>query len=167
MSFDVGKTLQCNHVDYDGTYWGTPEKLSGCPKCRGTSKYYDLAWDIGGGEALQVSTLDLLQELTLKATLTQVGSNKFHPNYGTSLVNSIANLSTVESVARTAELEIGRALGQLYLRQQEQLRMGQPMDVDELIYQVDKLDLKIVDERTLRIDVTITTEGGKETTVVI
>ena len=167
MSFDIGKTLQCNHVDYDGTYWGTPEKLNGCPKCRGTGKYYDLVWDIGGGEAVQVSELDLLQELTLKAVLTSIGSNKFHPNYGTSLVESIANLVTVESVARTAEQEIGRALGQLYLRQQEQLRLGQPMDVDELIYQVDKLDLRIVNEMTLNIDVTITTEGGREVAVTI
>jgi hypothetical protein len=41
------------------------------------------------------------------------------------------------------------------------------MDVDELIYQVDKLDLRIVNEMTLNIDVTITTEGGREVAVTI
>lgn len=165
MSFDIGKTIACNHVDNFGYYWGSPDEVEGCPKCRGANEYYDLAWNIGTGEPDFVEDLTLLAELTLKAVLTEVGDNRFHPNYGTSIMRSIANLRTAETVARTLETEIARVLGQLYLRQQQQIQIGQEMSDDELIHSIDRVETTVRDPRTLYVEVILVAESGKETTV--
>ena len=167
MSFDIGKTIPCDHVDNFGYYWGNPDEVEGCPKCRGANEYYDLAWNMGAGEAVHVEDLNLLQELTLKAVLTQVGDNKFHPNYGTSIMGSIANLRTVESVARTLETEVARALGQLYLRQQQQIQLGQDMSDDELIRSIDKIETRAIDPRTLYVEVIAVAMSGRSAAVTI
>jgi len=167
MSFDIGKMITCDHIDYTGKSWGDPTEISGCPKCKGDGEYYDLTWNVGIGIAVHVEDLDLLQELTLKAVLTQVGDNKFHPDYGTSIMGSIANLKTVESVARTLETEIARALGQLYLRQQQQIQLGQEMSDDELIHSIDRVETRAIDARTLYVGVTVIAESGKELSVTI
>jgi len=167
MSFDIGKTIPCDHVDNLGHYWGSADEIEGCPKCRGASEYYDLSWNVGTGDAVHVEDLDLLEELTLKAVLTQVADNKFHPNYGTSIMGSIANLRTVESVARTLETEIARALGQLYLRQQQQIQLGQDMTDDELVHSIDKIETRVVDPRTLYIEVIVVARSGRSATVTI
>lgn len=165
MSFDIGKTIKCNHMDNFGYYWGNPNEIEGCPKCRGTNEYYDLAWAIGLGEPDYVEDLTLLMELTLKAVLTQTGDNKFHPNYGTSIIGSIANLRTVETVARTIETEIARALAALYLRQQQQIQLGQDMSDDELVHRIDKVETVVRDPRTLNIEVIVVAESGKDVTI--
>jgi len=165
VSFDIGKTIACDHIDNLGYYWGDPDEVEGCPKCRGTKEYYDLAWNIGLGEPYYVEDLTLLQELTLKAVLTQIGDNKFHPNYGTSIMGSIANLRTVESVARTLETEIAKALAALYLRQQQQIQLGQDMSDDELINRIDKVETVVSDPRTLNVEVIVVAESGNDTTI--
>lgn len=165
MSFDIGKTIGCNHVDNFGYYWGNPDEIEGCPKCRGANEYYDLAWDIGLGEPDYVEDLTLLMELTLKGVLTQAGDNRFHPNYGTSIMGSIANLRTVETVARTLETEIARALAALYLRQQQQIQLGQDMSDDELVHRIDKVETVVRDPRTLNVEVIIVAESGKDVTI--
>lgn len=165
MSFDIGKTIACNHVDNLGYYWGDPDEVTGCPKCRGANEYYDLAWNIGLGEPDYVEDLTLLMELTLKAVLTQVGDNMFHPNYGTSIMGSIANLKTIETVARTLETEIAKALAALYLRQQQQIQLGQEMSDDELINRIDKVETVVRDPRTLNVEVIVVAESGRETSI--
>lgn len=165
MSFDIGKTIACNHVDHLGYYWGNPGEVEGCPKCRGANEYYDLAWNIGLGEPDFVEDLTLLSELTLKAVLTEIGDNKFHPNYGTSIMGSIANLRTVETVARTLETEIAKAMASLYLRQQQQIQLGQEMSDDELINRIDKVETVVRDPRTLNVEVIIVAESAKEVSV--
>jgi len=167
MSFDIGKTVKCNHIDYTGRYWGDPTEINGCPRCKGEGEYYDLSWDIVSGEAEQVDDIDLLEELVIKAVLTEIGDNKFHPEYGTSIIGSIGNAASVESVARTVEMEVGKALGQLYLRQQQQLQLGQSMSEDELIYKVDRVETRIVDARTLTVALTVIAESGRGTTIFI
>ena len=107
----------------------------------------------------------MLKELTLKAVLTQVGDNKFHPNYGTSIMGSIANLRTVESVARTLETEIAKALASLYLRQQQQMQLGQEMSDDELIKRIDKVETIVRDPRTLNVEVIVVAESDNDTII--
>jgi len=167
MSFDIGKTIKCDHLDYTGRYWGDPAEITGCPKCLGEEEYYDIAWNVVSGDAVNVEDLDLLEELVIKAVLTEIGDNKFHPEYGTSIVGSVGNAVSVESVARTVEVEVGVALGQLYLRQQQQVQLGQEMSSDELIYMVERVETRIVDERTLHVAVTVVAESGRETTVTV
>lgn len=167
MSFDIGKTVKCNHIDYTGRYWGDPSEMSGCPKCKGEEEYYDIAWDIVSGDAVNVEDLDLLGELVVKAVLTEISDNRFHPEYGTSIVGSVGNAVSTESVARTIEMEVGRALGQLYLRQQQQVQLGQEMSSDELIHMVERIETRIVDARTITVAVTVVAESGRETTVFV
>ena len=167
MSFDIGQRIRCNHIDYTGKYWGNPSEIDGCPKCKGVGEYYDVEWNASTGSIAQVENLDLLEELVMKAVMTEIGDNRFHPEYGTSIVNSIANVASAESVARTVEAEVGRALGQIYLRQQQQIQLGQDMSDDELIYRVDKIETRVVDPRTLTVTVSIVTESGNEVAVEI
>ncbi len=167
MSFDIGKTIKCDHLDYTGKYWGDPTEINGCPKCRGEEEYYDIAWDVASGDAVNVEDLDLLEELVVKAVLTETRDNRFHPEYGTSIVGSVGNAISVETVARTVETEVGIALGQLYLRQQQQVQLGQEMSSDELIYMIERVETRIVDELTLHVAVTVIAESGREATVVV
>jgi len=167
MSFDIGKTIRCNHIDYTGKYWGDPTEMNGCPKCKGEEEYYDIAWNIVSGGAVNVEGLDLLGELVVKAVLTEINDNRFHPEYGTSIVGSIGNAVSTELVARTIEMEVGRALGQLYLRQQQQVQLGQEMSSDELIHMVERIETRIVDARTITVAVTVVAESGRETTVFV
>jgi len=167
MSFDIGKTIACNHLDYTGRYWGDPTEINGCPRCKGEGEYYDLSWGIVSGDAEHVEDLTLLEELVIKAVLTELGDNRFHPEYGTSIASSVGNAVSMESVARTLELEVGRALGQLYLRQQQQVQLGQEMSSDELIYMVERIETRIVDARTITVAVTVVAESGSETTITV
>ncbi len=167
MSFDIGKMVLCNHLDYTGKYWGSADEIEGCPKCTGAGEYYDISWGPMPGDMTQVVNLALLEELVKKAILTEIGDNEFHPEYGTSIVSSIGSASYVEAISRVIEMEVGKALGQLYLRQQQQLQLGQNMSEDELIYKVARSDVRIVDERTLLVYLTIVAESGRELTIAI
>jgi len=164
MSFDIGKTVVCDHVDYTGKSWKDPSIVTGCPKCLGLGTYYDFEWNEADGSVKEVTGLSLLQELTLKAVLTLKESNKFHPEYGTGISDSVAAIITEESIRRMVEYEVGAALGQLHIRQQMQQQLGQEMSDDELIYEVADLVLRFVDERTITIYISIVTESGRTVT---
>ena len=170
MSFDIGKTIQCDHIDYTGKFWGEQDasgkyiKISGCPKCLGRGYYYDLEWNSADGNVTQVEDLELLQELCVKAILTKIKSNKFHPEYGTSIYDAIATVSSTDYMARLLETEIEKAFGYLRYRQEMQLQVGQEMSDDELIYSVPHIDFQFIDERTLKVIMDIVAESGKDIT---
>lgn len=162
MSFDIGKTIQCNHIDWTGKSWATSNLISGCPKCGGWGTYYDFEWNEADGSVRTVIGLNLLQEFVVKAVITIKGTNPFHPEYGTAISDSVAALATESYVKRMVEHEVAAALGQVYLRQQMQQQAGQELSEDELIYEIAKVVLRFIDERTISIYLSIVTESGRE-----
>lgn len=168
MSFDIGQTVLCDHVDRYGDSYNTPERLSMCPKCAGSLEYYDFSWTVVSGDLYLVEDNPLLQELCIKAVMTEKGSNILHPNYGTSISSSVgATSASVEAVARLVEREIIRAVGSVRFRQDQQLELGQEMTDDELIHSLEGIDMRIRDERTLQVTLHIVAESGVMLTFVI
>ena len=165
MSFDVGGTTMCDHKDrYGNTYSG--DTLALCPKCGGTGEYYDLSWNLVNGAIRPVVDLDLLEELVVKGVLTVKEENPFHPNYGTSIVRSIgAPLASPVAVVRLIEKEVSDALANIQIRQKQQASVGQYMSEDELIYAINDLSVYITEPRTVRVDLTVVAESGKEITI--
>ncbi len=161
MSFDTGSTQRCDHIDYTGYYWGNVNEVSACPKCHGSDDYYDYTFENGTGNAKHIVEAILLEELTVKAVLTIKGDNIFHPSFGTSISNSIGDQSNLETVSRIIETEVQQTLGAFYLRQRQQLQLGQVMSDDELIYMVDQIVSRVIDPRILHISVTVIAESGK------
>lgn len=162
MSFDTGSTQRCDHIDYTGYYWGAIDEVSACPKCHGSDDYYDYTFNNGTGNAQRIIETELLEELTIKAVLTIKGANIFHPSYGTSISSSIGDQNNLETVSRIIETEVQQTLGAFYLRQQQQLQLGQVMSDDELIYMVDQIVSRVIDPRTLHVSIIIISESGKD-----
>jgi len=161
MTYDLGQRVTCNHLDrYNNDYKTNP---TACPKCLGSNYYYDLLWSEVDGNIIQVINLPLLQELCLKAVLTELGNSTFHPEYGTSIYSSVANAtSSFESVKRIIEREVGVALAGLKGRQDLQIALTQTLTDDERIYELNQIEVKFIDERTLNVNLYITTESGKD-----
>jgi len=166
MSFDTGSTQRCDHTDYAGYYWGAINEISACPKCHGTETYYDFTFDNSTGNAKRIIDTNLLEELTIKAILTIKGDNIFHTSFGTSIGSSIGNQSNLETVSRIIETEVEQALGLLYLRQRQQLQLGQVMSADELIYRIDQIVSRVIDPRSLYVNVTVVAESGKDIEII-
>ncbi len=167
MSFDVGKTIVCDHIDYTGKSWGAANEIMGCPKCLGQESYYDISFSSASGAVNKVEGVDLLEELVMKVVLTGVGDNPFHLEYGTSIRDSIGALNSYESFARVIEFEIERGSSLLYLNQQLQLQLGQTMSDDELIHSIGNIQLDFVTERLLKIRMQVVAESGKDIEFVV
>lgn len=168
MSFDIGQTVKCNHVDKYGNSYTAPDKVTMCPKCAGTGEYYDFVWKVTDGNVDQVRDNPLLQELVVKGVMTGKGENKFHPEYGTSITSSVGvPMASAEAVIRLFEREIAKALGGIRIRQNQQLEIGQEMSDDELIHSIENLDVRLIDERTVNATMTIIAESAKSLTFTI
>lgn len=162
MSFDIGKTIPCDHVDRYGNTYHSPERINLCPKCAGSNEYYDFVWSVVSGDVELVEDNPLLQELCVKAVITAKGDNIFHPSYGTSIVDSVgAPSSSIEAVARLVEREIVKGIGAVRFRQDQQLELGQEMSDDELLHSLDGIEIGIADERTLSVTLRIIAESGR------
>ena len=173
MSFDTGKRIQCNHLDNGIDYANNPPT---CPKCLGVNHYkdqnyqdqyyyYDAEWSFVDGSLIKVEDLSLLQELCLKTIITVKGNCTFHPEYGTSITTSVAATTvSFEAVQRLIEREVNIAMAGLQLRQDLQISLGQTLTDDERIYTVNKIETTFIDERTLSVNLYITTESGKDLT---
>lgn len=168
MSFDIGKMIQCDHVDRYGNSYNTPALVDRCPKCAGSLEYYDFEWQITDGNIAQVVDINLLVELVVKAVLTEIKDNIFHPNYGTVIYTSVAApASSVEAVARLVEQQVSKAVGGVRFRQDELLQLGVEISDDELIYALQGLDVRILDARTLKITMAVIAESGKSVEIAI
>jgi len=168
MSFDIGQTILCNHIDRFGNTYTDPSQIDRCPKCHGKGDYYDLVWNATSGEVSKVEDLSLLQELAVKAVLTSKGDNIYHPSYGTAITDSVAApSSSVDAVARLIEQQVVQALGGVRFRQDQQLEIGQVMTDDELIRAISGIEVEIIDERTLKVVLSIIAESGSTSTFTI
>jgi len=168
VSFDIGKTIRCDHIDRAGNSYNTPELVDRCPKCAGAEEYYDFEWKVTDGDVDQVDDVDLLVELVVKAVLTEINDNIFHPNFGTAIYTSVAApSSSVEAVARLVERQVAKAVGGIRFRQDQLLELGVEMSDDELVYALQGLDVRIVDERTIKISMIVVAESGRAVEVSI
>jgi hypothetical protein len=173
MSFDIGQRLICNHLDNNIDY---TNNIPTCPKCLGMNNfkdqnyidqyyYYDADWSFVDGSLIKVEDLPLLQELCLKAIVTVKGNCTFHPEFGTSITTSVAATTvSFEAVQRLIEKEVNVAMAGLQMRQDLQISLGQTLTDDERIYTVNKIETIFIDERTLSVNLYITTESGKDLT---
>jgi len=144
MTFDVGQLITCDHViDDNGTISDFRSMVVSCPRCAGYLFYYDFVLDpVGNIE--RVTKTDLLQALSIKSVITELGSNPFHINYGTSIAQYPGTLysETFESVIRN---EIINALKSLRGRQLLQEQLGQTLDPDEEITEVTNVRMRAND----------------------
>ena len=168
MSFDIGKMVDCDHIDREGNSYNTPVLVNGCPKCAGRLEYYDFYWKPTDGNIEQVEDVDLLVELVVKAVLTSIGDNIFHPRFGTSIYTSVAAPSTsIEAVTRLIEQQVTKAVGGVRFRQNQLLELGIEMSDDELVYALQGLDVRMADERTLSVTMMVIAESGQSVEVAI
>lgn len=168
MSFDIGKMVDCDHIDRFGNSYNTAALVSSCPKCAGELEYYDFYWKPTDGNIEQVVNVDLLVELVVKAVLTEIGENVFHPNFGTSVYTSVAAPSaSIEAVTRLIEQQVAKAVGGIRYRQDQLLELGVEMSDDELVYALQGLDVRMTDERTLSITMMVIAESGQSVEVAI
>lgn len=168
MSFDIGKMVACDHIDRLGNSYNTPALVAGCPKCAGKLEYYDFYWKPTDGNIEQVVDVDLLVELIVKAVLTEISDNIFHPNFGTSIATSIAApSSSIEAVTRLISQQVTKAVGGIRYRQNQMLELGVEMSDDELVFALQGLDVRMVDERTLSVTMMVIAESGQSVEVAI
>ncbi len=154
-TFDVGKTLTCDHV-----VGGVRYSEETCPRCLGRGFYYDFELD-AHGNVPQVFGANLLSELILKFVLTPRGSSKIHPGFGTRIPVSVASTSlSREDVL----LELRRALGLLALYQRDQISLGQTLLDEEFFAGLDDLSIEVGD-RSLDIQVKVRTRSGVSSTL--
>lgn len=81
-----------------------------CPKCFGTGQLYDYAYHPDGQVKL-VSRLGKLEQDALKAILTNLTSNPFHPWIGTNLGDYVGEKLNIGFISAAAKATIGNALG--------------------------------------------------------
>lgn len=94
-----------------------------CLRCGGTYIENDYRFDTLG-QALMVDNEDLLYQAALKILLTDVGSNPYHPWYGTSLRSRIGS-KAISGVATIINEDVRRALVKLQQLQESQARYQQ------------------------------------------
>lgn len=163
MSFGLGSMRKCDHTEL-GVYYTDGV---GCPKCEGFEEYYDLNWQPHTGDLSLVTDLDLLWNLTRKAILTSQETSYFHPEYGTQLQQHIGSISNDVYAKAAVEMEVTRTLAGLLMRQKQQLSAGQALTSNEELSSVDSIETSLSDERTLGVNVYLTTRGGQEVNVII
>jgi len=165
MTFDSGRLIVCDHVLVDGNtlladYRNNP---TNCTRCAGRNVYYDLVFD-QMGNIEQVIKTKLLRALAIKAVVTDIGSNPFHPNYGTHISQYIGDAYN-EIFEFTIKQEIIDALTILRKRQELQMSLGQVIDPDEEITEVTDITMKVIDGRDYIFYVQVRSASGIDITL--
>jgi hypothetical protein len=99
------------------TYAAMPDR---CPRCGGTYVENDYRFDVQGDMVL-LQDEDLLYQACLKALLTVLGSNPYHPSYGSEITRRIG-LKANANAKSMISLDIQTALGKVKSLQQTQAR---------------------------------------------
>ena len=97
-----------------------PFEPSTCPRCKSTRIENDFAYDVNG-LAITVANEDLLIQGVLKSILTDLGSNPYHPWYG-SKIRSRIGLKAIGSAASLVKEDIALALANFQDLQTKQAR---------------------------------------------
>ena len=125
-----------------------------CLRCQAAFIENDYRFD-ATGSAILIQNEDLLYQSCLKVLLTDMGSNPFHPWYGTSIRQRIGSKALM-GVSSVLTEDIRQALGRLQALQTEQAKY-QPVSFKERLYSVLGVDVKRhqQDPTTFLIDVTV------------
>ena len=125
----------CDHVLSSGRY-----TLTTCPRCLGTGYYYDMKFNEVGLVEQIIAEDKLAQELE-KITLTPIGDNIFHDQYGTLVARSHLTASTREIQETVLKRSIIDAV--LHLKQIQELEIsdGSPFSARELIARIEKVEI--------------------------
>lgn len=118
------------------TYVSMPER---CPRCAGTGTENDWRFD-ARGDTLLVQNEDLLYQACLKSILTVLGSNPYHPQYGSRLTTRIGGKS-LGSAASLIREDVSQALQNVKNLQGGQ-RKYQNVTSKELLRSVDSIDVR-------------------------
>lgn len=125
-----------------------------CKRCRGTFIENDVRFD-NAGQAIYIENEDLLYQAALKIVLTDLGSNPYHPWYGTTIRSRIGS-KAVANVAAVISEDVRRALSKLQSIQSDQAEYQQ-VTAKERLYAI--LGVRTVphqqDPTTFLVDVTI------------
>lgn len=115
-----------------------PAPASRCPRCAGTRIENDWQFDISG-EPIFIEDENLLNQAALKIILTERGSNPYHPEYGSSLINRIGS-KVVGAVTQQLREDVLAALNQMRIQQREQARY-QRVSPKERLYSINAVEV--------------------------
>lgn len=130
------------HCTFKISYVSTPER---CPRCNATYVENDYRFD-ALGQPILIYNEDVLYQSCLKILLTSIGSNPFHPLYGTRLMDSIGQ-KRFGDAAVALKAEIQKGLNKVKTIQ-KQLREYQSLSLREQLYSVVSVDVAEGDDPT-------------------
>lgn len=116
-----------------------PAPPSRCPRCAGTRIENDWQFDISG-EPIFIEDEDLLYQAAFKIILTERGSNPYHPEYGSNLINRIGS-KAVGAVAQRLREDVLAALTRMQQQQKEQGRY-QRVSPRERLYSINSVEVE-------------------------
>lgn len=130
-----------------------------CLRCQATFVENDYRFDESGSSIL-IQNEDLLYQAVLKILLTDMGSNPFHPWYGTSIRQRIGSKSLMGVTSVLSE-DVRQALSRYQALQTEQAKY-QVVSFKERLYGILGVDVKrhAQDPTTFLIDVTVQNASG-------
>lgn len=124
------------------SYVSTPER---CPRCNGTYVENDYRFDKSGGVVI-IRNEDLLYQTCMKAMLTELASNPFHPAYGSKIMSRIGAKRIGDS-AMLIKQDISNALKKVQ-GIQTKLRQFQNISLREMLYKIISVDVVQGDDPT-------------------
>ena len=101
-----------------------------CPRCGGTYVENDYRFDVQGDEIL-IGDENLLYQSCLKAILTRLGSNPYHPSYGSAITTRIGS-KAISAIAVRIREDVTTALTTVQNLQREQARYQLVSDRERL-----------------------------------
>lgn len=152
-----------NNPVFKVTY-AVPERR--CKRCRGTFIENDCRFD-SSGQAIVIRNEDLLLQSSQKILLTDLGSNPYHPQYGTTIRSRIGSKSIGNVAARLSE-DVRRALGRFQDIQQAQAEYQQ-VTAKERLYAILNVQARphAQDPTTFWLDVVVQNASGEPVTLSI
>ena len=135
-----------------------------CKRC--VSTYVENDWQYNlQGDTLMVVDEDLLVQSCLKVVLTRLGSNVYHPTYGTSLMDRIGSKASSTTAALIAQ-DVRAALSLVLSSQAQQIRFQQ-VTAKERLYAIRSVDVtQSADDPTMfKVDVTVSNASNEPISV--
>jgi phage baseplate assembly protein W len=129
-----------------------------CPRCFGSTIENDITLD-ELGEIETVKDNDLLAQIVIKAVLTEVGSNIYHPWYGSTIQSLIGKTFEDQSLQRIRQ-QVQDTLLRVQSQQTVQSKY-QPVSLKERFGQLNYVKMTKKDYRTLSLEISHTSASGE------
>ena len=139
------------------TYKTTVNK---CPKCAGTGELNDLNFDKIGRLEIVHDFSKLIQDF-FKRALTQLGSNPFDSNEGTSM-DSLIGIAKGDGLVLDdlVKTELVNLLYRIRAKQETQSDL-QGISLAEQIAQINSINVRVVDTNTIYVTVDVLSKSGQ------